>query len=483
MAKRCCILVLGAHRSGTSALTRVINLLGAALPQNLLPAYPGNEAGHWEPKRLLKLHDQMLAEAGSRWDDWRKLDLAVLPPERLDFYKAEIGRLIAEEYGDARLIVLKEPRICRFVPLYTGLLAELGYECLCVLALRNPLGVIASLAHRDGMTEGFAALLWLRHVLDAEAATRAMPRVIVSYDALLADWQTTVRVLSTRLGVEWPRAIDEVRDEIGKFLSNELRHFAPSLRDLQARGDISAWVRDAYEALLRAERNPDDMPAYGVLDRVRDEFDAASLTFGAATFPELIKRERKFKAERRRLAEEIAQVRATISSDEKDKRLLALEREANELTRPNDPEIPALNNRIAVSTTTRKSETTTLAGELAEREAQSLKPAIGMPKTPEVARPMEIGHSLAVPITYLIEQPLLNARTAVIIHIYYVELAQEFRRYVENIPGRVDVFVSTCDDLNKKIIEAAFSDWPNGTIDVRVNSESRTRYCTKAPRI
>ena len=309
---RTCILVLGMHRSGTSALSRVISLLGAALPKNLMPPRPNdNEAGFWEPRDLWTLHDQMLAEAGSRWDDWRKLDLSALPPDRLRHYKAEIGRLIAEEYGGARLIVLKESRICRFVPLYTGLLAELGYKCHCVLALRNPLGVMASLARRDGMTEGFAALLWLRHVLDAEAATRAMPRVIVSYDALLADWQTTVRILSTRLGVEWPRAAGDVRSEIGNFLSNELRHFASSQRELQARGDIVAWVRDAYEALLRAERNPDDMLVYSVLDCVRDEFEAASPALGAALFPELAEREQKFALERGRLADEMAQVRAT----------------------------------------------------------------------------------------------------------------------------------------------------------------------------
>jgi hypothetical protein len=437
-----CILVLGMHRSGTSALTRVINLLGAALPQNLMQAAPNNnEAGFWEPQHLWTLHDQMLGEAGSRWDDWRKLDLSGLPPDRLMHYKAEIVRQIAEEYGDAQLIVLKEPRICRFARFFTGLLAELGYKCRYLLALRNPLGVIASLAHRDGMSKGFAALLWLRHVLDAEAATRAMPRAIVSYDALLADWQTTVQILSTHLDVEWPRTFGEVRGEIEKFLSNELRHFAPSLRDLQARGDISAWVRDAYEALLRVERNPDDMPAYSVLDCVRDEFEAASQAFSAAIFTELAERERKLEVERGRLAEEY---RATLAA--KDNQLAALAAEMNEAARTRNAEIAALRNRI----------------EDLDHAAHAL-----VPQTPQVIRPMEIDHSLAVPITHLIVQPPLDARTAVIIHLFYEELAGEFRRYVENIPGQVDVFISTCCDLNKRIIEAVFSDWPNGRIDVR----------------
>ena len=39
------IMVLGMHRSGTSALTRVISLLGADLPHGLLPPTQTNEAG------------------------------------------------------------------------------------------------------------------------------------------------------------------------------------------------------------------------------------------------------------------------------------------------------------------------------------------------------------------------------------------------------------------------------------------------------
>ncbi len=77
-----------------------------------------------------------------------QLDLAAsLEPTRLGQYKADICRVLEEEYGNASLIAVKEPRICRFAPLYSELLAEQGYECLFVLPLRNPLAVIASLAN------------------------------------------------------------------------------------------------------------------------------------------------------------------------------------------------------------------------------------------------------------------------------------------------------------------------------------------------
>jgi hypothetical protein len=49
---RVCLLVLGVHRSGTSAVTRVLSILGAALPRTLLGAGPSNESGHWESEKL-----------------------------------------------------------------------------------------------------------------------------------------------------------------------------------------------------------------------------------------------------------------------------------------------------------------------------------------------------------------------------------------------------------------------------------------------
>ena len=38
-------------------------------------------------------------------------------------------------------------------------------------------------------------MLWLRHVLDAEMATRKLPRVFIAYDDLLEDWQSLTQVL------------------------------------------------------------------------------------------------------------------------------------------------------------------------------------------------------------------------------------------------------------------------------------------------
>lgn len=278
---RTCVLVLGMHRSGTSALTRVISLLGAELPKNILGANSGNEKGHWEPARLMQLHNAMLAEAGSSWDDWRQLDLsAALPAERLDHYRSEIRRLIEEEYGEAPLFVLKEPRICRFVPLYRQVLEQMGVAVRPILMRRNPLDVMASLAARDGLKPAQTQLYWLRHVLDCERHTRDLPRGTAGYEALLEDWRKTVEAAIAPLGTDWPHDPDAIAADVETFLTPELRHHAASLDDIEADETLAHWIERAHRALVDLPRAP--KRAMKTLDAITAEFEPVAAVFGPA---------------------------------------------------------------------------------------------------------------------------------------------------------------------------------------------------------
>lgn len=266
------------HRSGTSALARMLSLLGAGLPEHILGAAQGNESGHWEPERLINLHDRMLTEAGSRWDDWRRFEPAALGLERLTYYKGEIARLIAEEYGDATLFILKDPRLCRFVPLYEEILDGMGISQRFILQYRNPVSVLDSLAKRDDMSASYASLIWLRHVLDAEEATRGKARVFVSYEESLDDWRAVAARISAALGIEWPRGADEAGQEIEAHLSRGLQYHAATLEDLAADQRVGQAVRDVYGALLALTADDGDAAALETMSRVRTEFESGQAT-------------------------------------------------------------------------------------------------------------------------------------------------------------------------------------------------------------
>src|ERR1700681_1495219 len=114
---RTCILVLGMHRSGTSAFARVASLLGAALPRDLNRGTTDNAVDYWEPLPLVECHDEMLWAAEGRWNDWRAFKPHALPGSLLDRFKCEISGILEQQFGSAPLFVLKDPRISRFVPL------------------------------------------------------------------------------------------------------------------------------------------------------------------------------------------------------------------------------------------------------------------------------------------------------------------------------------------------------------------------------
>ncbi|WP_214473503.1 glycosyltransferase [Mesorhizobium sp. dw_380] len=331
-AKRTCIMVLGMHRSGTSALTRAISLLGAELPKNLLPPAPNNnERGFWEPAPLVELHERMLAEGGSQWDDWRGFDIANLSKRRVQHYKAEIARLLVDEFCEAELFVLKEPRVSRFVPLYADILKAMKVDVRYVLVSRNPLAVAASLQKRDRFTLGFSSLLWLRHELDAESATRGKQRVLVSYEDMMAGWRPTLAKIVDELDLAWPRSLNEAAIEIDRNLSEEHRHHVASTAQLIADERISVWVKEAYAALKALADNEGDKVAIITLDRVKAELDAVSAASGDAFFSELdtrLKVSHENLAGQRQLSAQRASEIARLTAERDQEAAQAAEREA-----------------------------------------------------------------------------------------------------------------------------------------------------------
>src|SRR3546814_8776754 len=55
------LVVLGMHRSGTSALANALAAAGADPGERLVPGSPGNETGHWEDAFEVATHQRLLA--------------------------------------------------------------------------------------------------------------------------------------------------------------------------------------------------------------------------------------------------------------------------------------------------------------------------------------------------------------------------------------------------------------------------------------
>jgi hypothetical protein len=235
------------HRSGTSALTRVLGLAGAALPsQSLFDTHASNPLGHWEPRRIVETHDRFLADSGVGWDDIFDYPPAIFQSPVADACRNRLIAIASREYGSADMFVLKDPRLSRLMPLWRPVLDRLGAAPRVVIAVRNPLEVAASLRRRDGWNEYRALTVWMRYMLAAERDTRDLPRCFVRQDRLLSDWRSLIRSISDRLDLSLAVDDEAVGREVDAFIRDDLVHHRRTDAELFDRADIPDCIKQVY---------------------------------------------------------------------------------------------------------------------------------------------------------------------------------------------------------------------------------------------
>jgi len=253
--------------------------LGAVAPRTLMPATRDNMRGYWESTRISDFNDELLATAGSTWDDWRAIDPRWYSSSVACDLRARAKTLLEAEFGKTDLIVFKDPRVCRIIPFWSATLEEMDIIPLSVIPFRSPLEVAHSLATRYAFSLEKGLLMWLRHVLDAERETRRMPRAIVAMDDLLADWRGSILRIGRQTGIEWPRFDESTAPFVDAFLTRDLKH--QNVQD-GALPPAYMWAVKASDAMLVLRDNPYSRLALGVLDDVGSAFDVACAFMGPA---------------------------------------------------------------------------------------------------------------------------------------------------------------------------------------------------------
>ncbi len=278
-SRKVCLLVLGMHRSGATAFGRVLNLLGCDLPKSAALANEAAEGALGESDTVRQLNDRILASAGTRWDDWLEFHPGWLQSPRAEEFRDEALALLRQEFGASRLFVLNDPRMCRLVPFWLGVFKAAGVQPLILSPVRSPLAVAAALERRDGFSPGLGHLMWLRHVLDAEFASRGTKRFFTSYDQLTSGWAHTTTAASSTLGIAWPRLSDKAAVEIETFLSNECRDDRQEVGNGLDNPTLSDWLRGTSEILGRWSVEGETPQDHAKLDEIRVAMNTAAPAF------------------------------------------------------------------------------------------------------------------------------------------------------------------------------------------------------------
>jgi hypothetical protein len=344
---RVAVLVLGMHRSGTSALTRLFSLAGCSLPKTLMGANSSNTAGHWESTPICRFNDRVLESAGTDWSDWSAVNPGWFRSPVVEGFLLEAIDVLNEEFGSAPLFVLKDPRICRLLPFWIEVFKRAGIDPKFAIPLRNPLEVARSLQKRNDFDVEVGQLLWLRHVLDAEYFSRGQRRFFCSFEQVLSAWPQVLETASSSFGFDWPRLSTASAVEIDQFLNPSLRHHDERSEASIAKADASLlaktfWVLDRWAG--DGERKTD----FKELDRAR-----ASLAESAPIFERIVLSGRKSATEVRALTGVVADLQKHSARAEESYRLQI--KQLSEQASSRESEIDTLNKcRIATEESKRQ---------------------------------------------------------------------------------------------------------------------------------
>ncbi len=199
------VCIAGAHRSGTSMLTRLLHRCGLYLgaESDLMPAAEDNPDGFWEHLRFVRLNDEILNAVGAAWD---------LPPREKERFAAPDlqpmrikARLLLEEFAGHPIWVWKDPRNSLTLPFWQSLLPELK----TVIIVRNPLEVAYSMNKRNGTSYALGLRLWEIYNRRLFAETDPEKRLLTSYAAFFEDPANELRRITNFAGMESGADFDE----------------------------------------------------------------------------------------------------------------------------------------------------------------------------------------------------------------------------------------------------------------------------------
>jgi len=259
------VLVLGMHRSGTSALARGLQMLGVYLGNSFLIPQPDNPTGYWEDKNIFELNEHLLAVFGLKWEDVALIDDARWHEPEVEALRAEAVEYLRAEYLGHPLWGFKDPRTIRLLPFWNSALRRLEVDECYLVVVRNPRSVAISLLQRQGMDAVTAHLLWLVYVVPylSEIATR--PFIVTDYDMVMADPRRQLERIAR--GLEIP--LDDtnkagIEQFVGDFLDPNLRHSLFSESDFETDPNLPPLTREAYLWLRRlaTDRLRTDSPLF-----------------------------------------------------------------------------------------------------------------------------------------------------------------------------------------------------------------------------
>jgi len=244
------VIVLGMSRSGTSLLTRGINVLGVELGENLLQSTKANPKGYWENNDIFVINEQLLELIGSSWHNVALTGAIDFSSHCFDSVREVALGVISNLISQYPICGFKDPRICRLLPFWQDVLSEFDVEVYYIVCLRNPVDVALSLK-KSGNNFGMrkSLLLWLTHMYCIAAFINNDQSIIIRYEDLLNSPYDQLNRIVDFLGIAISDKQKSIHEYCNHFLERDLCHHYSTLNELRAASDFQQII-PCYDHLL-----------------------------------------------------------------------------------------------------------------------------------------------------------------------------------------------------------------------------------------
>ena len=236
------VIVIGMHRSGTSAVSGMLAELGVFMGSSLFAAQKGvNEKGFYENSLLVDMNETLLDDAFWSWDDPLAQDMAAARTTSNEQFISEAVKVLEGDYGKQPSWGMKDPRTTLLLPFWQQVFDKMALSPFYLLMVRSPFEVYGSLKKRDGFSMDKSLMLWLNYTLTGYFCSVNKPRYILSYDELLEQPEAMAKAVSE--AAELNIDVDALKlGFVDKKMRNQKSMATPE-------GELAEIAKEVYEIL------------------------------------------------------------------------------------------------------------------------------------------------------------------------------------------------------------------------------------------
>ena len=243
------ILIAGYYRSGTSALSGMLQRLGVTL-HNDAEVNEHNPLGFYEIPELIEWDVGVFSHLGVDWTDVRGLPHGWWERADMARHFTKLDEILRRRFSADPLWALKHPHLCRLFPIYERAITQAGHKPHVIHICREPWVVASSQHRKNGLARAHALLLWVDYLVSAERHARHLPRSWLTYQDLMADPAGELRRIEQDLGLELCNRVPNGLSEAQAFLSGQLNRSEPTSQEalFKPLQDLTVRVWDAVQA-------------------------------------------------------------------------------------------------------------------------------------------------------------------------------------------------------------------------------------------